>query len=48
MRLSQAGYGTIAELLKLDIKRFLNLIHYEVFQDKYNKAVRALNKKDNA
>ncbi len=45
MRLSKEGYGSINEIKHLDVKTFLDLVHYEEYVDKYSKAFRALNEK---
>ena len=46
MRLAKQGYGDIATIKNLDVGTFINLIHYEKFLDKYEYALKELNKKD--
>lgn len=45
MQLAKEGYGSYNEIQKLDIRSFMDLIHYENYLNKYGKLVRDLNKK---
>lgn len=45
MRLSKAGYGDILTIKSLDVKTFMDLIHYENYLTKYQKVFHALNEK---
>lgn len=44
MRLSRQGYGDINTIKGLDVKTFLDLIHYENYLTKYDTVLRELNK----
>jgi hypothetical protein len=45
MRLSRQGYGDIVTIKNLDVKTFLDLIHYENYLSKYDTVLRELNKR---
>lgn len=45
MRLAKEGYGTISEIMNLDVRTFINLIHYNNFINKYQNVLEELNKK---
>lgn len=45
MRLSRQGYGDIELISNLDVERFMNLVHYENYLQKYDNVLNALNKK---
>jgi len=45
MRLSKAGYGDILTIKNLDVKTFMDLIHYENYLNQYQKVFHALNDK---
>jgi hypothetical protein len=45
MRLAKQGYGDIEQMHNLDVKRFIDLIHYENYLAEYDKTFRELNKK---
>lgn len=45
MRLSRQGYGDINTIKGLDVKTFLDLVHYENYLAKYDTVLRELNKK---
>ena len=44
MQLSKSGYGTINELLQLKGSKFMNLVHYEKFLNKFETVIKELNK----
>lgn len=46
MRLSHEGYGSITEIKNLDIKTFMDLVHYDNYINKYDSLLRELNKKE--
>lgn len=43
MRLSKAGYGDIMVIKNLDIKTFIDLIHYENYNNEYQAVMMELN-----
>ena len=45
MRLSRQGYGDIEKIKNLDVKTFIDLIHYENYLSKYDATMREINKK---
>lgn len=45
MRLTHERYGTITEIKNLDVKTFIDLIHYDNYLNKYEAVLRELNQK---
>lgn len=45
MRLAKEGFGNYDEIRQLPVDLFFNLVNYSKFEQDYDKAVRALNKK---
>lgn len=45
MRLSRQGYGNLEKMHNLDVRQFINLIHYENYLVDYEKVLKELNKK---
>lgn len=43
MKLSEAGYGDIKTIKELDVKTFINLIHYENYKNQYLQIFKELN-----
>lgn len=46
MKLAKEGYGSYEEMRNLDVRSFINLIHYENYLNKYQDMVQWLNRKD--
>ena len=45
MKLSRQGYGDINTIKNLDVKTFLDLVHYENYIAEYDRVLRELNKR---